>query len=136
MGWSVNSKKKKKEIVKTFKDHGPHRRHDKSECQECTCKIDRSLNRRMCVNFESRKISVAGNECDKSEFDFHNAEHKELPVIKISSEEGREEKKKRLQFLFLRYAFRFHFRLRFRFRILAFPYARQKVAQTCQGDLF
>ena len=31
-----------------------------------------SLNRRMCINF-----------------DFHNAEHKELPVIKISSDEGR-----------------------------------------------
>ena len=85
------TQRKTKEIVKTFKDHGPHRRNNKSECQECTCKIDKSLNRRMCIKFESRKICVAGNQCDKSDFDFHNAEHKELPVIKISSDEGRED---------------------------------------------
>ena len=42
-----------------------------------------SLNRKMCIRFESRKICVAGNQCDDSDFDFHNAEHKELPVIKI-----------------------------------------------------
>ena len=53
MAWSANSKKSK--------DHGPHRRNDKSECQEHTCKIDKSLNRRMCIGFESRKICVAGN---------------------------------------------------------------------------
>ena len=46
-----------------------------------------SLNRRMSIRFESRKICVAGNQCDDSDFDFHNAEHKELPVIKISSNE-------------------------------------------------
>ena len=67
MGWSANSKKNK-EIVKTFKDHGPHRRNDKSECQGCTCKIDKSLNRRMCIKFESRKVCVAGNRCDNSDF--------------------------------------------------------------------
>ena len=38
----------------------------------------------MCIKFESRKICVAGNQCDNSDFDFHNAEHKELPVIIIS----------------------------------------------------
>ena len=81
------TQRKTKEIVKTFKDHGPHRRNNKSEFQECTCKIDKSLNRRMCIKFESRKICVAGNQCDKSDFDFHNAEHRELPVIKISSDE-------------------------------------------------
>ena len=48
-----------------------------SECRECTSKIDKSLNRRMCNKFES----------DNSDFDFHNAEHKELPEIKISSVE-------------------------------------------------
>ena len=85
------TQRKTKEIVKTFKDHGPHRRNNKSECQECTCKIHKSLNRRMCIKFESRKICVAGNQCDKSDFDFHNAEHKELPVIKIFSDEGRED---------------------------------------------
>ena len=82
--------RKAKEIVKTFKDHGPHRRNDKSKGQECTCKIDKSLNRRMCIKFESRKICVAGNQCDNSDFDFHNVEHEQLPVIKISSDEGRE----------------------------------------------
>ena len=50
------TQRKTKEIVKTFKDHGPHRRNSKSECQECTCKIDKSLNRRICIKFESRKI--------------------------------------------------------------------------------
>ena len=45
----------------------------------------------MCIKFESRKICVAGNECDSSDFDFDNAKHKELPVIKISSNEGRED---------------------------------------------
>ena len=40
---------------------------------------------------ESRKICVAGNQCDNSDFDFQNVEHKELSVIKISSDEGRED---------------------------------------------
>ena len=43
------------------------------------CKIDKSLNGRMCIKFESRKlICVAGNQCEKSDFNFHNAEHKNL----------------------------------------------------------
>ena len=43
----------------------------------------------MCIKVESRKIFVAGNECDNSDFDFCNEEQKELPVIKICScEEG------------------------------------------------
>ena len=45
----------------------------------------------MCIKFESRKICVAGNECDNSDFDFCNAEKKVLPVIKISSCEERED---------------------------------------------
>ena len=46
----------------------------------------------MYIKFESPKICVAGNQCDNSGFNFHNAEHKELPVIKISSDdEGRED---------------------------------------------
>ena len=85
------TQRKTKEIVKTFKDHGPHRRNNKSECQECTCKIDKSLNRRRCIKIESCKICVSGNQCDNSDSDFHKAEHKELPVIKISSDEGRED---------------------------------------------
>ena len=35
----------------------------------------------MCIRFESRKKCVAGNQCDDSDFDFHNAEHKELEKI-------------------------------------------------------
>ena len=53
--------------------------------------IFKSLNRRMCIKSESHKICVAGNQCDNSDFDFHNAKHKELPVIKVSSDEGRED---------------------------------------------
>ena len=37
------TQRKTKEIVKTFKDHRPHRRNNKSECQECTCKIGASI---------------------------------------------------------------------------------------------
>ena len=45
----------------------------------------------MCIKFENRKICVVGDQCDNSNVDFHNAEDKELPVIKISSDEGRED---------------------------------------------
>ena len=56
-------------------------RNDKSEYQECTCKMDKSLKRGMCIKFESRKIGVAGNQCDNSDLDIHNAENKKLPVF-------------------------------------------------------
>ena len=82
MGWSANEGN-----FQDIQRPWPHRRNDKSECQECTCKINKSLNRRMYSKFDSRRILVAGNQCDNSDFDFHNAEHKELPVIKISSDE-------------------------------------------------
>ena len=67
------TQRKTKEIIKTFNDtktHGPHRRNNKSEYQECTCKMDKSLNRGMLNEFESRKICVAGYQCDNSDFDF------------------------------------------------------------------
>ena len=51
--------------------------------------MDQSLNRGMCHKFESRKICVAGYQCDNSDFDFCNAEHNELRVIEICSNEGR-----------------------------------------------
>ena len=86
MGWSANEGN-----FQDIQRPWPHRRNDKSECQECTCKINKSLNRKMYSKFDSRRILVAGNQCDNSDFDFHNAEHKELPVIKISSDEGRED---------------------------------------------
>ena len=74
----------------TSKTHGSHGRNDKYEYQECTCKMDKSLNRRMFNKLKSRKICVAGYQCDNSDVDFCTAEHNELPVIKISSDEGRE----------------------------------------------
>ena len=49
--------------------------------------MDKSLNRGMFNKFESRKICVAGYQCDNSDFDFCIAEHNELPVIKICSDE-------------------------------------------------
>ena len=73
------------------KTHGPHRRNNKSEYQECTCKMDKSLKRGRFNKFESRKICVAGYQCDNSDFDFCIAEHNELPVIKICSDEGRDD---------------------------------------------
>ena len=85
------TQRKTKEIVKTFKDHGPHRRNDKSECRECTCKINKSLNRRMGIKFKSGKICVVGDQCDNNDFDFHNTENRELHAIKISSVDGRED---------------------------------------------
>ena len=51
----------------------------------------KSLNRGMFNKFESRKICVAGYQCDNSDFDFCIAEHNELPVIKICSDEGRDD---------------------------------------------
>ena len=87
-------KEKQKKLSRhsmTSKTHGSHRRNDKSEYQECTCKLDKSLNRGMFNKFESRKICVAGYQCDNSDFDFCIAEHNELPVIKICSDEGRDD---------------------------------------------
>ena len=53
--------------------------------------MDESLNREMFNKFESRKSCVAGYQCDNSDFDFCIAEHKELPLIKICSDEGRDD---------------------------------------------
>ena len=49
------------------------------------------LNRGMFNKFESRKICVAGYQCDNIDFDFCIAKHNELPVIKICSDEGRDD---------------------------------------------
>ena len=58
-----------------------NRRNDKSEYQECTCEMDKSLKRGMCIKFESRKICIAGNQCDKSDLDIHNGEDERLLVF-------------------------------------------------------
>ena len=79
MGWFVNSKKNKG----NYQDIQSHQGlvdpidvlNNKLEYQECTCKMDKSLNRGMFNKFESRKISVAGYQCDNSDFDFCFAEH-------------------------------------------------------------
>ena len=64
----------------TSKTHGPHTRNDKSEYQECTCEMDKSLNRGMCIKFESHgKICLARNHFYNSDLEIHNAEHKKLP---------------------------------------------------------
>ena len=70
----------------TSKTHGPHRRNNKSEYHECTCKMDKSLNREMLNKFESRKICVAGYQCDNSDFDFCIAEHSELQSVPMKEE--------------------------------------------------
>ena len=73
----------------TSKTHRPHRRNDKLEYQGCTCKMDKTLNRGMFNKFESRKICVAGYQCENSDFDFCITEHNELPMIKICSDHRR-----------------------------------------------
>ena len=66
-------------------------KNNKSEYQECTSKMDKRVNRGMLNKFASRKICVAGYQCDNGDFDFYIAEHSELPVIKICSDEGRDD---------------------------------------------
>ena len=80
MEWTgPRSQRKTNEIVKTFNDiKYPHM---KSEYQGCTCETDKSLKRGMRIKFESRKICIAGNQCNKSDLDIHNAEDKKLPVF-------------------------------------------------------
>ena len=56
-------KEKQRKLLRhsmTSKTHGRHRRNDKSEYQECTCKMEKSLNRGLFNKFESRQICVAG----------------------------------------------------------------------------
>ena len=58
----------------TSKTHGSHGRNDKLEYQECTCKMDKGLNRGMFNKFESRKICVAGYQCDNIDFEISSWE--------------------------------------------------------------
>ena len=43
--------------------------------------MDKSLKRGMCIKYESRKICIADNQCDKSNLDIHNGEDKKLHVF-------------------------------------------------------
>ena len=87
-------KEKQRKLVRhsmTVTTHGPHGRNDKSEYQECTCKMDKIWKRGMFNKSESRKICVAGYQCENSDFDFFNAEHNELRLVKICANEGRDD---------------------------------------------
>ena len=53
--------------------------------------MNKRLNRGMFSKSESRKICVAGYQCDNSDFDFCTPEHNELPVIKICSDDPDDE---------------------------------------------
>ena len=91
MGWSANSKKNQGNCQDIQRPHAWTSYIDAMTIGISLKSVreNSSLNRTMCIRFESRKICVAGNKCDNNDFDFHNAEHKELPLIKISSDEGR-----------------------------------------------
>ena len=53
MGWSANSKKLSRHSMAS-KTRGPHRRKDKSEYQECTCKMDEFEQRNVRLMFNKR----------------------------------------------------------------------------------
>ena len=74
-------KEKQTKLSRHSMTSNTHRRNDKSEYQECTYEMDESLKRGMCITFESRKICIAANLCDKSDLDIHNAEDKQLHVF-------------------------------------------------------
>ena len=71
-------KEKQTKLSRHSMTSNTHRRNNKSEYQECTCEMDKSLKRGMCIKFESRKICIAGNQYDKSDLDIHNAADKKL----------------------------------------------------------
>ena len=56
--------------------------NDKSEYQERTCKMDKSLNTGMFNKFESRKICVAGYQCDNGDFHFLHCGTQRVPCDK------------------------------------------------------
>ena len=64
----------------TSKTYGPHRRNEKSKYQECTCKIDKSLNREIFKMFVSSKICKGGYQSGNGDCDFCNGEHNKFPV--------------------------------------------------------
>ena len=74
-------KEKQTKLSRHSMTSNTHRRIDKSEYQECTYEMDKSLKRGMCIKFESRKICIAANQCDKIDLDIHNAEDKQLHVF-------------------------------------------------------
>ena len=77
----VRELKEKQMKLRHLMTSNSDRRKDKSGYQECTCEMDKSLKRGMCIKFESRKICIAGNQCDKSDLDIHNVEDKKLHVF-------------------------------------------------------
>ena len=45
--------------------------------------MDKSLKRGMCFKFESRKICVAGNQCDNSEFGYSQCGRQEAACVPV-----------------------------------------------------
>ena len=74
-------KEKQMKLSRHSMTSNTNRRNEKSEYQECTCEMEKSLKRGMCIKSESRKICIAGNQCDKSDLDIHNVEDKKLYVF-------------------------------------------------------
>ena len=72
-------KEKQTKLSRHSMTSNTHRRNNKSEYQECTCEMDKSLKRGMCIKFESRKICIAGNKFDNGDMDIHSAEDRKLP---------------------------------------------------------
>ena len=67
-----------------------HRRNDKLEYQECTCKLDKSLKRNVYQVWESTwKICIAGNQWDNSDLDIHICGRQEAACM--CSDEGRDD---------------------------------------------
>ena len=93
MGWSVNSKKNKgnyQNIQLHQRLMDPMDVMTNRNIRSVLVKWIR-IEQRNVYKFESRKIYVAGYQCDNSDFDFCTAEHNELPVIEICSDEGRDD---------------------------------------------
>ena len=84
-------KEKQTKLLRDSVISNTHGRNDKSEYQECKCKMDKSLKRGMCIKFESLKICIAGNQCDNSDLDIHDAEDKKLPVFTMCSDKRRDD---------------------------------------------
>jgi len=84
-------KEKQTKLSRHSMTSNTQRRNDKSEYQECTCKMDKSLKRGMYIKFESLKICIAGNQCNNSDLDIHSEEDRRLPVFIMSSDEGRDD---------------------------------------------
>ena len=59
MEWAgPRTQRKKTKLSRHSMTSNTHRRNDKSEYQECTCEMDKSLTREMCIKVESHASFV------------------------------------------------------------------------------